>query len=119
MSAQVEPATALASGAPPAPAGPIAGTAFKALMVIFVAVGVIGFALSVGGANAARAWQAYLVNLLVCLGVAQGGVVMLGGVLSDATELGGNRRSIAWRRPSRDSSRWASCCSSDCISAAR
>ncbi|HUY38499.1 MAG TPA: hypothetical protein VMV13_06695 [Candidatus Binataceae bacterium] len=77
MSAQVEPASALASGAPVAPAGPVAGTAFKAVMAIFVAAGVIGFALNVGGANAARAWQAYLVNLLVWLGIAQGGVVML------------------------------------------
>ncbi|MGH7779359.1 MAG: hypothetical protein ACREQR_06000 [Candidatus Binataceae bacterium] len=77
MSARVEPAGVPASGAPAAPAAPVAGIAFKALMVIFVVAGVIGFALSVGGANAARAWQAYLVNLLVWLGVAQGAVVVL------------------------------------------
>ncbi len=76
MSAKVEPAGA-AAGAPAVPAGPVAGAAFKTVMALFVAAGVAGFALNVGGANAARAWQAYLVNLLVWLGIAQGGVVVL------------------------------------------
>ncbi|MHB8392893.1 MAG: hypothetical protein ACYDBH_25500 [Acidobacteriaceae bacterium] len=77
MSAKVEPAHAPISGAPVAPVTPVGGVALKGLMALFVAAGVLGFALNVGGVNAARAWQAYLVNLLVWLGIAQGGVVML------------------------------------------
>ncbi|MBF6568083.1 MAG: hypothetical protein IVW54_04310 [Candidatus Binataceae bacterium] len=43
-----------------------------------MAIGLIGFGLAIsqGGALTARAWQAYLLNLLFWMGIAQGGVVV-------------------------------------------
>ena len=55
---------------------PVAGTAFKGLLVVFVLIGVVGFAAGLSSGNAGRVWQAYLVNFLVWLGIAQGGVVL-------------------------------------------
>lgn len=44
--------------------------------VLLVIAGIVGFALANTYGLGARAWQAYLVNLLFWLGVAQGGVVV-------------------------------------------
>jgi hypothetical protein len=55
---------------------PIAGAAFKGLMVALVALGIIGFVAGLASGRADHVWQAYLVNLLVWLGIAQGGVVL-------------------------------------------
>lgn len=46
------------------------------LAAILVAVGVIGFFFALSQGMAARAWQAYLVNLLFWIAIAQGGVVV-------------------------------------------
>src|SRR5215475_11967057 len=54
----------------------IAGFAFKALLAVLVLLGIVGFGLGLASGQADRAWQAYLVNLLVWLGIAQGGVVL-------------------------------------------
>jgi len=55
---------------------PVAGTAFKGVLVVLVLLGVAGIAAGLSSSNADRVWQAYLVNLLVWLGIAQGGVVL-------------------------------------------
>ncbi|MGO9455013.1 MAG: hypothetical protein ACLQDV_28795 [Candidatus Binataceae bacterium] len=55
---------------------PVAGAAFKGLLVVLVLIGIIGFVAALSGGNADRAWQAYLVNFLVWLGIAQSGVVL-------------------------------------------
>src|SRR5215471_12724649 len=57
-----------------APAQPVAGFAFKVLLGVLVLLGIVGFGLGLASGQADRAWQAYLVNLLVWLGIAQGGV---------------------------------------------
>src|SRR5215471_17537680 len=59
-----------------APAQPVAGFAFKVLLGVLVLLGIVGFGLGLASGQADRAWQAYLVNLLVWLGIAQGGVVL-------------------------------------------
>ncbi len=46
------------------------------LAVVLVAVGAVGFFLALWQGMAARAWQAYLVNLLFWMSIAQGGVVV-------------------------------------------
>lgn len=45
-------------------------------LAVFVAAGAIAFAAALRGGASARAWQAFLVNLLFWLGIAQGGVVV-------------------------------------------
>jgi len=55
---------------------PVAGFAFKVVLGVLVLLGIFGFALGLTSGQADRAWQAYLVNLLVWLGIAQGGVVL-------------------------------------------
>src|SRR5581483_11288713 len=62
--------------AAPAAAVPVAGGAFKGLLAVLVLVGIAGFAAGISSGNADRVWQAYLVNFLVWLGIAQGGVVL-------------------------------------------
>jgi hypothetical protein len=59
-----------------APTPPVAGLAFKVLLGVLVLLGIAGFGLGLASGQADRAWQAYLVNLLVWLGIAQGGVVL-------------------------------------------
>jgi len=55
---------------------PLAGNSQRAVLAVLVAAGIAGFAAALERGEAARAWQAYLVNLLFFLGVAQGGVVV-------------------------------------------
>ena len=62
-----------ASGPPPAanlPAQPLTTIAY-----VLIALGLIGFAIALTQGLAQRAWEAFLVNLLFWLGIAQGGVV--------------------------------------------
>jgi len=49
---------------------------WTSLAVLLVIVGVLGFFFALSRGMAARAWQAYLVNLLFWMGIAQGGVVV-------------------------------------------
>ena len=55
---------------------PVAGAAFKGLLAVLVLIGIVGFIAGLSSGNADRVWQAYLVNFLVWLGIAQGGVVL-------------------------------------------
>jgi len=55
---------------------PVASSAFKFLLGVLVLLGIFGFLLGLESGQADRAWQAYLVNLLVWLGIAQGGMVL-------------------------------------------
>jgi len=60
------------SGTPPAanlPAQPLTNIAY-----VLIALGLIAFAIAVTSGLAQRAWEAFLVNLLFFLGIAQGGV---------------------------------------------
>ena len=62
-----------ASGPPPAanlPAQPLTTIAY-----VLIALGLIAFAIALTQGLAQRAWEAFLVNLLFWLGIAQGGVV--------------------------------------------
>jgi hypothetical protein len=52
------------------------GITFAGIAALMTAIGAVAFALALVRGEAARAWQAYLVNLLFFLGVAQGGVVV-------------------------------------------
>lgn len=45
------------------------------IAIVLIAIGVVGFFLALVAGGAARAWQAYLVNLLFWMGIAQAGVV--------------------------------------------
>ena len=53
----------------------VAGTTMQAVGVVMIAIGAIAFVLALMRGTAAVAWEAYLVNLLFFLGVAQGAVV--------------------------------------------
>ncbi len=57
------------------PVESVAGTTTMAVGCVLVALGAIGFAIALLRGDAATAWEAYLVNLLFFLGVAQGAVV--------------------------------------------
>jgi Polysulphide reductase, NrfD len=59
----------------PQPVESVAGAAMRTLAGAMTVVGAIAFALALMGGGAAIAWQAYLVNLLFFLGVAQGALV--------------------------------------------
>jgi hypothetical protein len=59
----------------PQPVESVAGATMRTLAGAMTVVGAIAFALAVMGGDAAIAWQAYLVNLLFFLGVAQGALV--------------------------------------------
>ncbi|MGC1189910.1 MAG: hypothetical protein WA861_04940, partial [Candidatus Binatus sp.] len=52
----------------------VAGTTMQAVGVVMIAIGAIAFVLALIHGAAAVAWEAYLVNLLFFLGVAQGAV---------------------------------------------
>ncbi len=52
----------------------VVGWPLTIVMVLLAAAGVIAFAFALASGVADRAWQAYLVNLLVFLGIAQAGV---------------------------------------------
>jgi len=53
----------------------VAGATMRAVGAVMIAVGAIAFVFALMRGGAAIAWQAYLVNLLFFLGVAQGAVV--------------------------------------------
>ncbi|HTR60731.1 MAG TPA: hypothetical protein VMH37_03445 [Candidatus Binataceae bacterium] len=57
-------------------ATPVASGAFKGLLAVLVLTGIVGFVAGLSSGNADRVWQAYLVNFLVWIGIAQGGVVL-------------------------------------------
>ena len=63
-----------ASGPPPVanlPAQPLTTIAY-----VLIALGLVAFAIALTQGLAQRAWEAFLVNLLFWLGIAQGGVVV-------------------------------------------
>jgi hypothetical protein len=59
----------------PQPVESVAGTTMLAVGVVMIALGAIAFVFALIRGGAAIAWQAYLVNLLFFLGVAQGALV--------------------------------------------
>ncbi len=59
----------------PRPVESIAGTSMIVMACVLVALGAIAFMIALLRGDAATAWEAYLVNLLFFLGVAQGAVV--------------------------------------------
>jgi hypothetical protein len=73
MSTQEQP---VHSAAPAPNGGPVASAAFKGVLVAMVVVGAVAFFVALSRGEAARAWQAYLVNFLFWFGVAEGGVVV-------------------------------------------
>lgn len=63
--------------APPAGGAPaLPEERLRSVSLGLVILGVVGFTLALGVGAASRAWQAFLVNLLFWLGIAQGGVVV-------------------------------------------
>jgi hypothetical protein len=63
------------SAAPAPSPAPIATAALRGVLGAMVIIGVIAFFAALSRGEAARAWQAYLVNFLFWFGVAEGGVV--------------------------------------------
>lgn len=61
--------------AAPSPVEAVAGTTTTAVAGLFVALGAIAFVVAILRGGAATAWEAYLVNLLFFLGIAQGAMV--------------------------------------------
>ncbi|HEY6301269.1 MAG TPA: NrfD/PsrC family molybdoenzyme membrane anchor subunit [Candidatus Binatus sp.] len=59
----------------PQPVESVAGTTMRAVAGAMIVIGAIAFGLALMRGGAAIAWEAYLVNLLFFLGVAQGAVV--------------------------------------------
>ncbi len=59
----------------PQPVESVASTTMRAVAGVMMVIGVIAFGLALMRGGAAIAWEAYLVNLLFFLGVAQGAVV--------------------------------------------
>src|SRR5580693_1307992 len=59
----------------PTPVESVAGATMQIVAVAMIVVGAIAFVLALMRGGAAIAWQAYLVNLLFFLGVAQGALV--------------------------------------------
>src|SRR5258705_10106353 len=57
------------------PVEAVAGTTTTAVAGLFVALGAIAFVVAILRGGAATAWEAYLVNLLFFLGIAQGAMV--------------------------------------------
>jgi hypothetical protein len=63
------------SSAAPRPVESVAGTTLTMVACALIALGVIAFVIALLRGDAATAWEAYLVNLIFFLGIAQGGVV--------------------------------------------
>ena len=59
----------------PQPVESVAGMTMRAVGVVMIIIGAIAFVFALTRGGAAIAWQAYLVNLLFFLGVAQGALV--------------------------------------------
>src|SRR5258708_36379033 len=59
----------------PSPVESVAGTTMTTVAGLFVVVGAIAFVVAILRGGATTAWEAYLVNLLFFLGIAQGAIV--------------------------------------------
>src|SRR5258705_3541003 len=57
------------------PVESVAGTTMTTVAGLFVVVGAIAFVVAILRGGATTAWEAYLVNLLFFLGIAQGAIV--------------------------------------------
>jgi hypothetical protein len=75
MSSNPQPARRERTAIKPQAVESVAGTTTQAVGVVMTALGVIAFVFALIHGGAAIAWQAYLVNLLFFLGVAQGALV--------------------------------------------
>src|SRR5258707_5109489 len=75
MSSNPQPAHRERAAIKPQPVESVAGATMRAIAVVMIALGAIAFAFALMRGAAAIAWQAYLVNLLFFLGVAQGALV--------------------------------------------
>src|SRR5579863_9534319 len=75
MSTNLQSAHRARATAKPQAVESVAGTTMQAVGVVMIALGAIAFVLALMRGSAAVAWEAYLVNLLFFLGVAQGAVV--------------------------------------------
>jgi hypothetical protein len=67
---------AVAESSPPNGAAMLPAQPLASIAVLLIIVGLIGFAAAITHGANTRAWEAFLVNLLFWLGVAQGGVVL-------------------------------------------
>jgi hypothetical protein len=77
MSGHPEPALKPRPAAPvPPPGEALVSGRVVGVLILLAAVGFAAFAVALWAGAASRAWQAFLVNLLFWLGVAQGGVVV-------------------------------------------
>jgi hypothetical protein len=68
----------------------VAGATMQAVAVVMIAIGAIAFVIALMRGGAAIAWQAYLVNLLFFLGVAQGAVAASAGFYLTQAKWGGS-----------------------------
>src|SRR6266481_42978 len=75
MSTSLQQARQERAGAKPQAVESVAGAPMLTLGAVMIALGVIAFVFALMRGGAAIAWEAYLVNLLFFLGVAQGAVV--------------------------------------------
>ncbi len=75
MSGSLHAVRARRANVVPRPVEAVAGATMTVVSAVLVAVGALSFAIALMRGNAGVAWQAYLVNLLFFLGIAQGGVV--------------------------------------------
>ena len=75
MSTNLQAAHREHAAAKPQAVESVAGTTMQTVGVVMIALGAIAFVLALMRGTAAVAWEAYLVNLLFFLGVAQGAVV--------------------------------------------
>jgi hypothetical protein len=75
MSSNPQPARRERTATKPQAVVSVAGMTTQAVGVVMIALGVIAFVFALIRGGAAIAWQAYLVNLLFFLGVAQGALV--------------------------------------------
>jgi hypothetical protein len=75
MSTNPQTAHRARADAKPQPVESVAGTTIQAVGFVMIVIGAIAFAFALTRGGAAIAWQAYLVNLLFFLGVAQGALV--------------------------------------------
>src|SRR5271167_1476812 len=75
MSPNSETASHRSDGSGPPPAANLPAQPLSTIAYVLIALGLIAFAIAATHGLAQRAWEAFLVNLLFWLGIAQGGVV--------------------------------------------